>query len=126
VHREDERAERRPQRADALGIARARVGEEPPRHEVEEGGDHPVKDERGEVIADGVHAPQAPVERQGEPRERHPVAHEPGRQHPGKLRRAEAAVVRVVEEVLPVVPVQEVAAEPGQEREHARQRDGEG
>src|SRR5262245_55633791 len=78
--------------------------EEATRHEVDEDGAGGVQEEVGEVIADRVHAPEEVIEAEGDPGQGHVVADVKGGEHPLELGPAEAAVGRVVEEVLAVVP----------------------
>ena len=76
-----------------------------------------VQDEARQMVAEGVHAPEQVVQAQGHPGQRDPVTHvKRGGPHPAELGPAEAAIVRVVEEIVRVVPVHELVLQRGQER----------
>jgi hypothetical protein len=83
------------------------------REPVDQHGAHGVEEHGGEVIARRVHAPDEIVQREGEPGDRDVVTHVHRGKDPGELGRTEAAVVRIVDEILPVVPAQEGATDGG-------------
>src|SRR5207244_5607263 len=64
--------------------------------------------------AEWVHAPQQVVQAEGHPRQRNVVAQVRG-PHPAELRPAEPPIVRVVEEILIIVPVHKLVLERWQE-----------
>lgn len=82
-----------------------------------------VEEKAREMVAAGVHPPDIVVEAERHPRERDVVAHVERRPHPPELLYAEPAKMRVVDEVLVVVPVDESVSKDGQERRDRCRRD---
>ena len=85
-----------------------------------------VEYEGGQMIARGVHAPERVIQAQGQPRHRDVVPHVDGGEHPPELGRAQAAIVRVAQEVVGVVPVEEAGAERGHEGSQSAREDQDG
>src|SRR5712691_794056 len=75
------------------------------------------------MIAARLHAPEQVVEAEGHPGQWDVVAHVKRGPHPMQLWPAKPAIVRVVEEVLVVVPVHELVLERGQERREGDESD---
>src|SRR5207237_10709419 len=76
------------------------------------------------VIPYGIHPPADVVEPEGEPGEGHVVS-EGVREHPAQIFGAEAAIIRIVDEVGVVVPEEEFPAQRGKEgedRERCREK----
>src|SRR2546427_5220378 len=67
------------------------------------------------MIPERIHAPQQVVQAEGHPRERNVVA-PVRRPHPAEVAPGEPPIVRVVEEILVIVPVDELVLERRQER----------
>src|SRR5258708_5591237 len=80
------------------------------------------------MVSDRVHPPDNVVQAQGHPREGDIVSHQERREHPPELDCAEAAVIRIVDKILVVIPVDESTFQGRQEDDEAHQgedrRDG--
>ena len=59
------------------------------------------------MVSGRIHPPDRVVHPEGHPGEGDVVPHQERREHPPELGRAEAAVIRIVEKILIVVPVDE-------------------
>jgi hypothetical protein len=120
--------ERGQRRAEANRQARLTRGEreEAQGDEIDEDSIDCVEHDGGEVIAGGIHAPDGMVEGEGEPRDGDVVAHVHGGEDPRQLGGAEAAIVRVGDEVLDVVPGEERAPDGGEKRREGRREDQRG
>ena len=75
-----------------------------------------VQEEIGQVVAAGVHAPEQVIQPEGHPRQRNVVTQLRGSPHPAEVGPAKPPVVRVLEEILVVVPVHKLVVERWQER----------
>ena len=64
-----------------------------------------MEEQAREVIAGRIHSPEVVVEPEGHPGERHVVTHVERRPHPRSWSEAEPAKVRILDEVLFVVPL---------------------
>src|SRR5882762_6020061 len=78
------------------------------------------------MVSDRVHPPDHVVQSQGHPREGDVMSHQERREHPPELRGAEAAVIRVVDKILVVVPVEESTFQGRHEYDEAHQGEDRG
>src|SRR6267378_4885218 len=78
------------------------------------------------MVSDRVHPPDNVVQSQGHPREGDVMPHQERREHPPELRGAEAAVIRVVDKILVVVPVEETTFQGRHEHDEAHQGEDRG
>jgi hypothetical protein len=117
VHGEEERGGggAQPQPYPAARRRLQREPKEPEAQEIERERGTGVEQEIGQVVAPRRHPPDRVIPAQGEPGQRHVVAHVEGGEHPRELPRTEAAIVRVLEEGVRIVPVDEFRRERGQE-----------
>src|SRR5262249_1022535 len=93
------------------GALAERRREKPPADQEYEDGRPCVQERVAQEVAARPHPADHVVEAEAEPRQRDVVAHEGCREHPAELRAAEAAESLVAEEVLLVVPVEELSVE---------------
>ena len=121
-----DRMEERPDRGRPADVGPAGEPQEGCEDEVKEGGVGGVQQQIRQVVADGVHPPDRIVHPQRHPGERVIVAREEARPHPAELRSPEAAIVRVIEEIEVVVPIDEVSAKRRREGGEGEERDGQG
>src|ERR1051326_1880294 len=94
--------------------------------EVEYYGVGGVPQQIDEVVAERIESPEVVIEAEGHPGDGDVAVEQVRGPHPVELLPAQAAVVRVVEKIDAVVPVHEVVAERGKERDEAEERDAEG
>src|SRR5262249_40398641 len=85
-----------------------------------------VKQEAGQMIAGGVHAPQKIVQAEGYPRQRAVVFHVDRGKHPAKIIRGQPAVIRVIEKVIVIIPVHKAILQRWKEGQDGQENDQEG
>src|SRR5581483_7552889 len=71
------------------------------------------------MVTNRMHSPEHIVRSERHPGERQVHAVEKGRKHPSQLRRAETAVVRIIENIFGIVPQAEAAPEGGKKRDES-------
>src|ERR1041385_7151663 len=76
-----------------------------------------------QVKAERVETPQKIIERVGQPGERLVVAHIESPEHPADVRPIERAILRVFQQKLDVIPIDEAVVERGQEENKSQRED---
>src|SRR3989475_1300973 len=79
-----------------------------------------VQEEIGQMIPDGIHAPEQVVQAEGHPGQRNVVAQVRG-PHPAEVSPPEPPIVRVVEEIFSIVPAHKLVLQRGQEGSEGRE-----
>src|SRR2546430_3390148 len=102
------------ERVTAFGGTGQRQCQDPTDDEEEDHRICSVQEEIGQMVAEGVHAPEQVVQTEGHPRQRNVVAQVRG-PHPAEVSPAEPPIVRVVEEIRSIVPVHKLVLERGEE-----------
>src|SRR3989441_5065989 len=78
------------------------------------------------MIPDGIHAPEQVVQAEGHPGQGSVVTYVRRGPHPAEVGPTEAAVLRVLDEIVIVVPVHKLVVECGQERNDGDESDQDG
>src|SRR3989454_7821195 len=96
--------------------------QDPAGHEIEDRRIRGVQEEVGQMIPDGIHAPEEVVQPEGHPGQGSVVTYVGRGPHPAEVGPTEAAVLRVLDEIVIVVPVHKLVVERGQERNDGDER----
>src|SRR5213080_4058342 len=78
------------------------------------------------MIADGIHAPEEVVQPEGHPGQGSVVTYVGRGPHPAEVGPTEAAVLRVLDEIVIIVPVHKLVVERWQERNDGDERNQDG
>ena len=96
---------------------------EPKDQEVERHRIRGMQQEAGEMVTEGVHAPDPVIQAQGHPRQRNIVTHMKCGPHPAEVCPRESPIVGVAEEVQLIVPDQKLVLQHREERSNSERGD---